>query len=104
MVTTSYIGRPQNRVDGRAKVTGEAKYAGEYNVSGLVYGCIVSCTIARGEISRIDAEDALDIPGVLRVLTHENREHLASYDRNEHNAESFLPLRDAQIHFSGQPI
>ena len=29
---TSYIGSPTSRVDGRAKVTGQAKYAGEFNV------------------------------------------------------------------------
>jgi len=34
-VTTNYIGQPLSRVDGRAKVTGQAKYAAEYNVPGL---------------------------------------------------------------------
>ena len=34
-MTTSYIGQPMSRVDGRAKVTGQAKYAGEYNVPDL---------------------------------------------------------------------
>jgi len=29
-LTTNYIGKPTNRVDGRAKVTGEAKYAAEF--------------------------------------------------------------------------
>src|SRR3954471_23858660 len=102
MVTSSYIGRPQNRVDGRAKVTGEAKYAAEYNVPGLVHGCIVGATIARGEIGRIVVEHALQLPGVLCVLTHENRERLRAYEADgEH---SFLPLRDSKVHFSGQPI
>ena len=35
---TTYIGTPTSRVDGRAKVTGEAKYAAEFNVPGLAYG------------------------------------------------------------------
>jgi CO/xanthine dehydrogenase Mo-binding subunit len=30
-----------SRVDGRAKVTGAAKYAGEFNVPGLAYGSVV---------------------------------------------------------------
>jgi xanthine dehydrogenase YagR molybdenum-binding subunit len=101
-VTSSYIGQPLNRVDGRAKVTGEAKYAAEYNVHGLAHGFIVSSTIARGRIVRIDSGRAASVPGVLRVFTHENREHLPSYDRDDEH--SFLPLRDAKIHFSGQPI
>ena len=37
----SYIGTATSRVDGRAKVTGEAKYAGEFNVPGLVHGYVV---------------------------------------------------------------
>src|SRR5688572_29329762 len=32
----TYIGSATSRVDGRAKVTGEARYAGEFNVPGLV--------------------------------------------------------------------
>jgi len=32
---TSYIGTQVSRVDGRAKVTGAAKYAAEFNTTGL---------------------------------------------------------------------
>ena len=35
---TPYIGKPTSRVDGRAKVTGHAKYAGEFNAPGLAHG------------------------------------------------------------------
>ncbi|MGZ5120060.1 MAG: xanthine dehydrogenase family protein molybdopterin-binding subunit [Burkholderiales bacterium] len=101
-MTSSYIGQAQNRVDGRTKVTGKAKYAAEYNLEGLVYGFIVSSTIARGRIVGIDAAPATSLPGVLHVLTHENCERLPSYDHDDEH--SFLPLRDSQIHFSGQPI
>jgi len=70
---TSYIGSPTSRVDGRAKVTGQAKYAGEFNVSGLAYGSVVGSTITKGRIARIDAGEALKVRGVLGVLTHESR-------------------------------
>ena len=100
----SYIGRAQSRVDGRAKVTGAAKYAAEYNVPGLVYGWIVGSTIARGKITRIDAAAALALPGVLGVFTHENRPHVPAYDSGEEDAGSFWPLRDAEVHFSAQPV
>ena len=46
-LTTTYIGQPISRVDGRAKVTGGAKYAAEYRVPNLVYGYVVAST--RGE-------------------------------------------------------
>ena len=35
---TPHIGTPTSRVDGRAKVTGAAKYAAEYNRPGLAFG------------------------------------------------------------------
>ena len=50
----SYIGTATSRVDGRAKVTGEAKYAGEFNVPGLCHGYIVEATIPKGRIKNID--------------------------------------------------
>ena len=38
---TSYIGTATSRIDGRAKVTGAAKYAGEFNTVGLAHDCAV---------------------------------------------------------------
>ena len=44
----SYIGSATSRVDGRAKVTGEARYAGEFNVPGLVHGYVVEFDDSEG--------------------------------------------------------
>ena len=46
-IATSSASRP-HRVDGRAKVTGEAKYAAEFNVPNLAHGWVVSAPIAKG--------------------------------------------------------
>ncbi len=70
---TAYIGKPLSRVDGRAKVTGAAKYAAEFNVPRLLHGYVLSGRIARGRIASIDDAAALALPGVARVFTHENR-------------------------------
>ena len=78
MTATDYLGKPTSRIDGRAKVTGEARYAGEYNVPGVAHGFVVSSAIAKGRIKRIDAADALAIDGVLDVFTHEHRPKLAA--------------------------
>ena len=43
-ITKIGIGSPINRVDGREKVTGAAKYAAEYALPGMVYGYVVSAT------------------------------------------------------------
>src|SRR6202161_3459788 len=106
----SYIGTPTSRVDGHAKVTGAAKYAGEFNVPGLAYGAVVTSTIAKGRIARIDASEALRVKGVLDVLTHENRPRMAATsaaykdDVGPDKGSPFRPLYDDKIVFSGQPI
>src|SRR5689334_3625405 len=74
------IGAPASRVDGRAKVTGAAKYAAEYNADGLVHGSVVTSRIARGRIARIDTRDAKRVAGVIDVLTHLNRPPMARAD------------------------
>jgi xanthine dehydrogenase YagR molybdenum-binding subunit len=105
----SYIGTPTSRVDGRAKVTGAAKYAAEFNLPDLAYGSVVTSTIAKGRIVRIDASEALRVDGVLDVLTHQNRPRMASTDSAYKDdvapeGSPFRPLYDERILFSGQPI
>jgi xanthine dehydrogenase YagR molybdenum-binding subunit len=107
---TSYIGTPASRVDGRAKVTGAAKYAGEFNADDLAYGSVVTSSIAKGRIAHIDTSEALGVDGVIDVLTHENRPQMAGTDaayRDDIAPEEgspFRPLYDERILFSGQPI
>ena len=106
---TVFIGKRVSRVDGRAKVTGEAKYAAEHHVPNLTYGAVISSPVARGRITRIDATAALALPGVVQVFTHENAPRLARSDRSYRDdaappGSPFRPLHDAEIRFSGQPV
>ncbi|WP_213286884.1 xanthine dehydrogenase family protein molybdopterin-binding subunit [Bradyrhizobium sp. sGM-13] len=106
----SYIGSATSRVDGRAKVTGEAKYAGEFNVPGLVHGYVVESTIPKGRIARIDTSAALEVAGVIDVLTHRNRPQMPDKDdayKDEVAPEKgspYRPLYDDRILFTGQPV
>jgi xanthine dehydrogenase YagR molybdenum-binding subunit len=108
--TTTPLGTPANRVDGRAKVTGQARYAAEHAAPGLAHGWVLSSPIAAGRIVRIEAAEALARPGVLHVLTHENRPALAEDDDSYRDevappgGSPFRPLHDARIHYSGQPV
>ena len=105
----SFIGRPLSRVDGPAKVTGAAKYAAEFSAEGLLYGVVVSSAVAKGRIRHIDASRALAVPGVVKVLSHENRPEPAwlnsKYSDDDAPAgDHFRPLYDDKVHFSGQPV
>src|ERR1700739_3480884 len=106
---TTYIGTATSRVDGRAKVTGAAKYAGEFNMAGLAHASAVTSTIAKGRIAHIDAGEALSVDGVLHVLTHQHRPAMASADSAYKDdvapeGSPFRPLYDDRIRFSGQPV
>jgi len=105
---TTYIGAATSRVDGRAKVTGAAKYA-EFDAPNLAHASVVTSTIAKGRIARPDASEALAVAGVLAVLTHENRPQMPSDDSAYKDdvapeGSPFRPLYDDVIRFSHQPI
>src|SRR5437870_12202438 len=76
-MTTTFIGQPISRVDGRQKVTGAARYAAEFDVRGVAHGAIVRSTVAKGRIASIESAAAERAPGVVAVLTHRNTPRLA---------------------------
>src|SRR5256885_7511602 len=71
-MTARNVGQPFVRRDGRAKVTGEARYSYEVAVPGAVYGVLVTSGIAKGRIVEIDTSAAEREEGVLAIITHEN--------------------------------
>jgi xanthine dehydrogenase YagR molybdenum-binding subunit len=104
-----HSGMAVSRVDGRAKVTGQAKYAAEESAPDLAYGVVVSGTVAKGRIKQIDIAKAKAVPGVIDVLTHENRPKMRSYDLAYKDMTApagspFRPLFSDEIFYSGQPI
>jgi xanthine dehydrogenase YagR molybdenum-binding subunit len=106
---TSYLGKPTSRVDGRAKVTGAAKYAAEYGAPGLAHGFVVTSAIAKGRIARIDTSEALAVDGVLDVFTHAHRPRMATAEKKYSDdiappGAPLRPLYDDRIRFSGQPV
>ena len=67
--TAPVLGTPLDRVDGRLKVTGAARYAAEIPVANVAHAVIVTSTIAKGRVKSIDTAAALRVAGVLTVLT-----------------------------------
>lgn len=102
-------GKSVLRVDGPLKVTASAKYAGEYEAPGLLHGVAVHATIASGSVTGFDLEDAARFPGVISILTHQNRPRMSPFgamfkDPMGPPGRPFRPLHDGRILFSGQPV
>ncbi|MBC6699121.1 xanthine dehydrogenase family protein molybdopterin-binding subunit [Hymenobacter puniceus] len=105
------VGKPLNRVDGRDKVTGKAKYSAEFNqLPGLVHAVLKTSDVAKGRITGFDTAAALKQPGVLAILTHQNLPKLAKTPNDAEGKKAigapmgFMPLTSDQIHYAGQPV
>lgn len=102
-------GTPVSRIDGRAKVTGEARYAAEHFAPDLLYGVVVSSTIAKGRIVAIDDAEAVALKGVVEVMSHLNRPKVRSFDIHYKDMTApagspFRPFYDENVIYSGQPV
>lgn len=102
----SGVGQPLPRVDAPLKVTGAARYAADQPVSGVLHGVPLCSAIAKGRLVAIDAAAALQLPGVMAVLTRENAPRLQPLSGAAADAvqlgEARLPLADDVIHYVGQ--
>jgi xanthine dehydrogenase molybdenum-binding subunit len=73
------VGKSVKRSDTLEKVTGQAKYAGDVALPGLLFGKIKRSTIAHAKVKSIDVSKALALKGVKAVLTHENVPRVLHY-------------------------
>ena len=72
---TIQIGKTVRRLDYESKVTGKAHYLADMNVAGMCHGKILRSPYAHARIKRIDASKALQVAGVLAVLTRDDILH-----------------------------
>ena len=106
-----YLGQPMRRVDGPAKVTGQARFTADIALDDLVHAVLVHGTIPKGRILRIDASAAERAPGFVAVVTHENAPTMkAPHLINVMNtrigfAASDLPtMQDDVVRWDGQAV
>src|SRR5690242_9011037 len=95
------IGQPIDRVDGRLKVTGRAKYAAEFAVPGVVHAVLVQSTIGAGLITGFDLSEAQSMPGVIAIITPQNAPKLAMKGGAQQTVHAPL-LQDMAIYYNGQ--
>ena len=63
------IGQPLGRIEGPAKVTGEAKYTADVLLPGMIWGKVLRSPLPHAKIVSIDTQEAEQMPGILAVLT-----------------------------------
>jgi len=68
----SVIGKSVPKMDGRVKVTGQAKYTGDLKFPNMLVGKILTSPHAHARIISIDTSEAEKLPGVKAVITHKD--------------------------------
>lgn len=66
------VGTSQTRWDARAKVTGQAEFTCDIPVYNLLYGKAVRSKIPHGRVLSFDLKEALNVPGVVKIITPED--------------------------------
>src|ERR671938_473093 len=63
----SAVGKRTRRVDGRAKVTGAAKYTADVHPRGMLYARRIVSAVPHARITAIDTSKAERVPGVKAI-------------------------------------
>ncbi len=63
------VGKSVKRVDAVEKVTGRAQYTADFFDANVLTVKVLHSTIANGLVKSIDTERALEIPGVVKIIT-----------------------------------
>jgi xanthine dehydrogenase YagR molybdenum-binding subunit len=103
------IGAPVSRLDGPLKVRGEARFAAEYVMEGMVYAALRYSTIARGRITTLETGAAEAAAGVVLVMTHRNSPRMQPppmfLTAPKAAGGANLPvMQDPSIHWNGEPV
>lgn len=96
---TASVGVRRRRLDGEAKVRGATRYAADVPVQGLLHARLVQVFEAHARITAIDTSPALEVPGVVAVLTADD---LPFADGASGRAAE--PLARGEVLFAGHPV
>ncbi|MBP2098265.1 xanthine dehydrogenase subunit XdhA [Enterococcus rivorum] len=66
------VGHSTTRWDAMAKVTGKAKFTGDYFFKNLLHGKYLRSTIAHGYVKEYDLSEAEKVEGVIKILLPED--------------------------------
>lgn len=105
---SSALGKSTVRIDGRLKVTGQAKYGSDFAVPNPAYAFLVTSAIARGRIKQIDDAEVRGIPGILDILTYreigKNIEAGKTFSDQGYMGTTIAPLQSDKIWHDGQIV
>lgn len=67
---TRAVGRSVPRIDAREKLTGRARYPGDFSMPAMLHAKVVWSAHPHARVRRIDTSTAEAVPGVMQILTY----------------------------------
>ena len=92
---TELIGKDFTPPDVRAKVTGAAKYSEDFRMDGMLHCRLLKSPMPHAIVRSIDANQALELPGVVAILTADDVPVQSAPGNN---------ILTNEPHFIGEPI
>ena len=106
MTAKPILGSSAPRVDGRQKITGQAQFAGDIVIPGMLHGKVLRSHLPHARTVSIDTSAAERLPGVVAILTGEDVvATLADIDYFYGHAIKDRPLiAVGKVRFVGEPV
>ncbi len=95
------IGKPRRRVDGRAKVTGQTRFADDVMLPRMVHCKLLRSPLPHARVVRVETARALAHPGVLLVLT--GKDFPTPYGILPVSQDEYA-LEPLRVRFVGDPV
>lgn len=99
-MNASTLGTSVPQVNARSKVLGRAQYAGDLKIAGMLHGKVLRSPYPHARIARIDATQALALPGVKAVVTGADGPQVPW---GVHHKERLTLARDV-VRFAGEEV
>ncbi|HEY0069465.1 MAG TPA: xanthine dehydrogenase family protein molybdopterin-binding subunit, partial [Chloroflexia bacterium] len=93
----SQVGESANRVDGRERVTGAARYSYDQHPAGMLYAAVLRCPHPHARIISLDTTGAERLSGVRGVLSKDNAPDISWYG-------GASKLFDEELRFAGEEV
>ena len=95
------VGKPRRRVDARAKVTGQTRFADDIALPRMLHCKLLRSSVPHAEIESIDVSRAAAAPGVHLVLT--GKEFPIAFGILPVTQDEF-PLAPQRVRYVGDPV
>ena len=96
------VGVSRPRKDAREKLAGQAQYVGDMEMAGMLHGGVLRSPHAHARISSIDPSKALQLDGVVAVLTSADLQDIEPYYGHAIKDRPIVALD--RVRFAGEPV